>query len=187
MQQLHPKVLILFFIKNFLATFYVVPIWFIAAAIFQQVWAENIAFLPLDDVVFILYGAGVIFFAMLIFACYYWATLSFTNYSYELQNDGLHINRGVIFKKHITIGYNQISNILLYVNPIVVKTLGLYNLTIKTRQQENTAGIFNKSISEEISGLTAEAAQQLRNELIKLSHVQAIQHKFFDPISGKYR
>ncbi len=186
MQQLHPKVLLLFFVKNFLATFYVIPIWFIAVAVFQQVWAEDISFLPLDDIVLILYGAGVIFFAMLIFACYYWAALTFTHFTYTLESDGLHIDRGVFFKRHLVIGYNQIEDAIVFMNPIVVRALGLYTLTIKTRQQENTVGIFNKSITEKIPGLTAETVNQLRNDLIKLSHVQPVQRKFFDPVSGKY-
>lgn len=186
MERLDPKVLIVFFVKNFFATIHVIPIWFIGVSIFENIWPKETTPLPFEQIVFILYGAGFIFFILIIVAGYYWGWLYFSTFSYGLENDGLHIRRGIIIRKHSIIPFTAIENIELYMNPLVVKFLGLYSLRIKTRQQTNTAGLFRKSQGEIIPGLTAETAQQLRNELIKLSHVQSVRKTFFDPVSGKY-
>jgi membrane protein YdbS with pleckstrin-like domain len=174
MEHLNPKVLILFFVKNFLGTFYVVPIWFIGVGVFDNIWTST--HLPMEPIIYILYGAGIIFLIFLMVASYYWAWLTFANFSYELQADGLHINRGVIIKRQIIIPPGQIQNVIVYVNPIVMRLLGLYSVHIMTRED-----------TEKLLGLTPEMAQHLRTELIKLSHIQPIKKTYFDPVSGKFR
>jgi membrane protein YdbS with pleckstrin-like domain len=186
MERLDPKVIILFFVKNLLATIHIIPIWFIGVSIFENIWPAETTPLPFEQIVFLLYGAGIIFLILLILAAYYWSWVTFSNFSYGLENDGFHIRRGIVIKRNTVIPYTTIENIELFMNPLVVKFLGLYSLCIKTREQTNTAGLFRKAHGEIIPGLTPEAAQQLRNELIKLSHVQTVRKTYFDPITGKY-
>lgn len=186
MNRVNVKVVILLFIKNFLSTFYVIPIWFIGVAIFGLIYKPGPSVLPFDQILTLLYGAGIIFLIGLIISSYYWAWLSYSNYYYLLENDGLHIQKGVLLRKTVILQYNIIENIEIYVNPIVAKALGLYGVHIKTRELNNTAGLFKKSHAETVSGLTADEAHTLRNELIKLSHTQIQTRKYFDPRSGKY-
>ncbi|MBA3723748.1 MAG: PH domain-containing protein [Candidatus Levybacteria bacterium] len=186
MEHINPKVIYLYFIKNFITTVYIVPIWFLGVSIFEKIWVDETAIIPTEQIILILYGAGIIFFFLILISTYYWAVLYVANFTYELQNDGLHIRRGVIIRRHIIIPYAAIENIEQYVNPFVVRFMGLYGLHIRTRELTNTAGIFRKAHGELIPGLTQEKVQYLRNELIKLSHVQSVHKTFFDPISGKY-
>jgi membrane protein YdbS with pleckstrin-like domain len=187
MERLHPKVLILFFAKNIVATIYVVPIWFIAVAVFERIWPKETGFLPFEQIIYLLYGSGIIFMIGIFVGCYYWAWFTYSSYSYAVQSDGLHIYKGVLLKRQMIIPSHEIQNISLYINPVVMRLLGLYSLQIQTKQLENTQGVIKKPKSEIIPGLTPEAAQYLRNELIKLSHIQAGKKTFFDPVSGRYR
>lgn len=184
-ERLDPRVLILFFIKNFLATFYIIPIWFISVGIFESVLSTEL--LPELQIVYILYGAGIVFSIALFVASYYWAWLTFSNYSYALENDGLHIRQGFLLKREEIIPYAQIQNIEFYINPLVTKFLNLYSIKITTRQLENTAGIIKKAKGILIPGLTPTAAKALRNEMIKLSHVQPMRKSFIDPTTGRYK
>jgi membrane protein YdbS with pleckstrin-like domain len=185
MERLDPRVLILFFIKNFLATFYIIPIWFISVSIFESVLSTKL--LPETQIIYLLYGAGIIFSIFLFVASYYWAWLTFSNYSYALENDGLHIRRGFLLQREDVLPYGQIQSIEVYINPLVARFLELYSLKLTTRQLENTAGVFKRSANIIIPGLTPVAAKYLRDELIKLSHVTVTKKTFIDPTTGRYR
>lgn len=185
MEHLDPRVLILFFVKNLLATFYIIPIWFISISIFESILSTEL--LPEIQIIYILYGAGVIFSILLFVASYYWAWLTFSNYSYSLASDGLHIRHGFIFKHEEIIPYGQIQNIEVYINPLVVRFLDLYSIKVTTRHLENTSGIIKKSKGVLIPGLTPSAAKALRDEIIKLSHVQSVKKSFIDPTTGRYK
>lgn len=186
MEHLHPKVLILFFVKNVIETIHILPIWFIAVAVFERIWPQETSSLPFEQIILLLNGAGIIFMIGLFVCCYYWGWYSFNSFGYALQPDGLHIYKGVFIKRQKVIPFHEIQTVDIYVNPIVMQTLGLYTLTIKTKTLENTAGIFKKSQTEQIPGLPPEKAKQLRNNLIKLSYTQTVKKTYFDPISGKY-
>jgi membrane protein YdbS with pleckstrin-like domain len=187
MSSLDPKVIIAFCLKNILTTIHVIPIWFIAVLIFEKVWHEDIGVIPLEIVVVLLYGSGVIFFVLLLIFCYYWAWYSYSSFTYSLENDGLHVNRGIILKNRLTISYSDILDVQVFINPILAKWLGIFSLHITTRPRENTAGILRKSSGITIPGLTLDVIQELRNQLINLSHVQSTQKKHFDPTSGRFR
>lgn len=186
MERLDPKVLILFFLKNITGTIYIIPIWFIGVAVFQTIWPEDTTFLPLEQIILLLNGAGIIFMIGLFVACYYWAWYTWSTFGYALQNDGLHIDKGVIIQRTIVIPFHEMQTVEIYVNPLVVKMLGLYTVTITTKTLENTSGLLKKPKREQIPGLPHETANQLRNTLIKLSYSQQPKKTFFDPSSGKY-
>lgn len=187
MNTLDPKVIAVFFIKNFLGTVYVLPLWFIGVSIFEHVWLANIGLLPKDVFILLLDGAGVIFFAILIMACYYWSWLSYINYSYDLQPDGLHIQSGVIIRRHNIIPYSDIENVELLINPFIVRFLQLFTVQIKSREVLNSEGLFKKKQLQFIPGLTSETARSLRAELLRDTHLKAVKKTFFDPVTGNYR
>src|SRR5438105_2850846 len=108
---LDPKVIIIFFVKNFFGTFYIFPIWFISVSIFEKVWTRNIGILSQPVIILLLNGAGFIFFSLLILMCYLWAWLTFVNFSYELAEDGLHIKSGILFRTLHVIPYNDIETV----------------------------------------------------------------------------
>lgn len=178
MEHLHPKALILFFVKNITETIYVIPIWFISVAIFENIWPRETSLLPFEQIILLLNGAGIIFMIGLFVCCYYWAWFWFNNYGYSIQNDGLHIYKGIVLKKHIIIPFHEILSADIYINLIVMKTLHLYAVTIKTKSLENTEGILKKHKEEQIPGLTPETANQLRLTLIKLSHSQPLKRPY---------
>jgi membrane protein YdbS with pleckstrin-like domain len=186
MQSLDPRVIALFFIKNFLGTVYVLPLWFIGVFIFEKIWTSQMV-LSEDVLILILDGAGLIFFALLILISYIWSWLIYTHFTYDLQPDGFHVRSGIVIRRHIIVPYTDIENVDLLVNPLVVRILDLYSLRIKTRQLENTEGLFKKKQTQLIPGLTSEIARALRAELLQYSHVQKVKKTYFDPISGNYR
>src|SRR5438309_463288 len=98
MQNLDPKVIIVFFIKTFLGTVYILPLWFIGVFLFEKIWSGGISGLSEDVVILLLDGAGVIFLALLVGISYSWSWLKFINFTYELQTDGFHIRSGVILR-----------------------------------------------------------------------------------------
>ena len=178
MQNLDPKVIVIFFIKSFLGTVYILPIWFIGIFIFEKVWPSGIAGLSEDVVIFLLDSAGIIFLALLAGIAYSWSWLQFVNFMYELQTDGFHIKSGVILRRHIIIAYTDIESVDVYVNPFVARTLNLFSLNIKTRDLENTEGIFKKKTSAFIPGLASEVARDLRSQLLEFSHVNKVKKPF---------
>jgi uncharacterized membrane protein YdbT with pleckstrin-like domain len=186
MTNLDPKVIVLFFIKNFFSTVYIIPIWFIGISIFEKLWVST-GGISDEIIILVLDGAGVIFFALLVIACYYWAWLTFTRFTYELQQDGLHIRSGVIIPRQVVISYTDIETAEVLVNTFIARFLDLYTVHIKTRELTDTEGIFRKKQTTLITGLTPDAAKFLRTELFKYSHIQTVKKTFFDPISGSYR
>jgi membrane protein YdbS with pleckstrin-like domain len=187
MATLNPKVVIVFFIKYFIETAYIIPLWFIAVFILEKAWINNWVMLPKDITISLLDGGGIIFCALLVFSCYCWAWLRFVTFTYELQPDGFHIRKGVIFRRHSTIPYSDIENAELLINPFIVRALQLYSLQITTHEVMNTEGVFKRKQTQIIPGLTADAASTLRSELLKDSHVQLVKKTFFDPKSGHYK
>ena len=170
MQSLDPKVIVLFFSKNFLGSVYILPIWFIGVAIFEHVWSNGFGILSEDVVILILDGAGCIFLALLVAISYFWSWLTYINFTFELQLDGLHIRNGVILKRQTIIPFSDIENVEIYVNPLVVRFLNLYSIKIKTREQ-----------SHFIPGLTSETARSLRPELLKYSTLRKFKKQFLTP------
>lgn len=187
MQKCNPKVIIIFFIKNLLSTIYILPIWWIGVSIFATVWNPPTELIPKEPVILVLNSAGIIYLILLIVGSYYWAWLTHANYSYGLENDGLHVYKGVIFKRHIVIPYRYMENFKIYANPFVMRFLGLLYLHITTREVENTAGILHHKTQEQLPGMPIEEANNLRTKLIASIHMLPMQtRKYFDPASGIY-
>ena len=82
---------------------------------------------------------------------------------------------------------NYIQDIQVYINPFVARLLGIYNLHIKIRTIENTAGILHRGKEEQLEGLTPDVLNNLKNQLIATSHVLPTKPKaYFNPAMGGY-
>lgn len=186
-QKLDPKILIVFFAKNIFGTLYILPIWWIGINIFERVGSQYLEYLPKEPILLLLNSAGIIYLILLILCCYYWAWLTFSRYSYTLENDGLHIYFGVLIPRHTHIPYNYIQDVQVNVNPFVVRFLGLYYLNIKTRYVANTAGAIHYPLDTRMPGMSLETLNNLRSKLILFSHTLDLNQKeYFDPTSGRY-
>ncbi|MCD6114881.1 PH domain-containing protein [bacterium] len=92
---------------------------------------------------------------------YIMARLSYQNWKYELTENAVKIERGVIWKKYVSIPYNRIQNVDIY-RGILTRILGLSDLQIQT------AGYSGQVLTEgRIPGLEPYLAEKLREELIK--------------------
>lgn len=185
MKKLDPRIIIVFFIKNFLSTVYIIPIFFIIGYLYVKILPDTTGIVPKDVLIFLLYGSAIINFTLLIFGCYYWSWLTFNSFNYDLQPDGIHINTGVFLKKHVLVPYNDIESVEILMNPIIVRFLELYGVRVRSREVVNTEGVLRKKQTVVILGLTADEATHLRPELLKYSHTFKIEKNPFNPMIGK--
>lgn len=157
MEKLHPKAVWLFFFKFLkleLPLFFVF-IWFGVIALSQIAKAGEML---MPFWLFILFFLAT--FAILAFN-YLWAVLSWRFYQYELTQDSLKIERGVIWKHYVSIPYERIQNVDIC-RGIVARILRLSELLI------HTAGVGGSPRGEgHLPGVLREEAERLREELIQ--------------------
>ncbi|UZE93010.1 MAG: PH domain-containing protein [Candidatus Nealsonbacteria bacterium] len=164
MEKLHPKAVWLFFFQFFfafgifgflLAIFFIVPFLItIQKAISQEVFA-----LPREWL--------ILFFLLYIIFCYIWAKLTYRFWRYELTEDAIKIEKGVIWKKYISIPYERVQNVDIY-RGVFARLLGLSNLQIQTAGYSGGYGRYEIGRTEgKLPGLDVQIAEQLREELIK--------------------
>lgn len=158
MKQLHPKAVWLFFIKNifgFLFLYFFLG--FMGVSALLAITEGNYGIFSG------LYLSTFIPIIIIPILAYFWAKLSYRFYKYGLTFEGIKIERGVIWKRYITIPYGRIQNVDIYRGPLA-RMLGLSDLQIQT------AGYaYRKAISTEgrLPGLALKDAEALRDELIK--------------------
>ena len=99
---------------------------------------------------------------VLILLDYIWAHLTYYFWKYEIGSKVLKIERGVIWKKYISIPYERIQNVDIYRGPIA-RILGLSELQVQT------AGYSKQGIGAEgkLPGILKDEAEKLREELIE--------------------
>lgn len=101
--------------------------------------------------------------------CYFLAKLTYRFWRYELTEDSLKIEKGIIWKKYIAIPYDRVQNVDIYRGP-ADRILGLSDLHVQTAGYSGTSyGHRKRGISSEgrLPGLAPEIAEQIRNRLIK--------------------
>jgi uncharacterized membrane protein YdbT with pleckstrin-like domain len=104
--------------------------------------------------------------AILLF-CWLWSGLSYTNYNYELKDEGVRIERGVIWKKYVTIPYDRIQNVDI-LRGLVARILGLSDLQIQTAGGLTSAN-YGAYSEGRLPGLSPHIAENLRDEVLKVS------------------
>lgn len=167
MNQLHPKAVWSFFLSYLsrwlflflLLIFYGVFMLISSAKVFET--AEVMAYFGWF-VLSILVGLAVL--ALILYFC---AKLTYRYYMYELREDGLRIESGVIAKRYVTIPYDRIQNVDIY-RGLIARMLGLSDLQIQTAGAA-FQGARSKSFGSEgrLPGVSMVDAEQLRDELIR--------------------
>jgi len=101
--------------------------------------------------------------------CYFLAYLTHRFWRYELTDNSLKIEKGIIWKKYISIPYDRVQNVDIY-RGLVDRILGLSDLHVQTAGYSGSfSGHRKRGISSEgrLPGLAPEIAEQLRDTLVK--------------------
>jgi len=109
---------------------------------------------------------GAISLIGLIILSYIWAQLTYKSWKYEFTNNSFRIERGVIWKKYVSIPYGRIQNVDIY-RGILTRILGLSTLKIQTA---GLGGSYRNAFGGAegiLPGLDRKKAEELRNELIR--------------------
>ena len=138
MKQLHPRAVWLFFVK-FL--YLAVPISFFVGVV-----------------------AWVIIPFIILFT-WMWAKLTYKYYRYQLTEEGIKKEHGVIWKKYTTIPYDRVQNVDIY-RGLLARLLGLSDLQVQTAGGISS-GSYGGFSEGRLPGLSPEVAEQIRDELVK--------------------
>jgi len=161
MKQLHPKAVWLFFFSR-------VIIWIIGAIyiIFQVGFTLNEydKSVRIFNIPFFVWS--ILIFIIIMIIAYIVARLTYRFYKYELTENEYRAERGIIWKRYISIPYERIQNVDIY-RGILDRLLGLSDLQIHTAGY-GAVGRSSKLGSEgRLPGLSKEDAELIRDELIK--------------------
>lgn len=172
MKRLEPKAVWLFFIQNsigwilfilFTSSCFIFP--FIMSFIEDRPSRVN-SF----GTIGLLYIVGLIVVSVfIILLCYVIAKLTYSNYKYELKDDGFYKESGVITKKYVTIPYERIQNVDIN-RGIVARLLGLSDLHIQTAGMSASYGkygAYGVGAEGRLPALSEADALTVRDELIK--------------------
>jgi uncharacterized membrane protein YdbT with pleckstrin-like domain len=164
MKKLDSKAVWLFFITSILRSFFFL--------LFLSVWIFFISIGAEKGLLGSFPLSGLLLWAIvpayLIFL-WAWAKLTYIYYRYELKDEGFRKERGVIWKKYVTIPYSRIQNVDIY-RGVVARILGLSDLHIQTAgasAQMSRWGAWGMGAEGRLPGLAKEVAEQVRDELIK--------------------
>lgn len=165
MQKLDPKAVWSFFITSILrSSIFILFFGFWIGSVLAGL-NKGFAWRGLPSFGFLLW---LIFPALFIFF-WVWAKLTYHFYRYELRKEGFRKERGVIWKKYVTIPYSRIQNVDIY-RGVIARVLGLSDLYIQTAgasAQVSRWGAWGMGAEGRLPGLSREVAEQLRDELVK--------------------
>ena len=172
MQRLNPKVVWLFFIRYLFGGLF---LFFFLSLIFFPFWFfPHKKIVSGGKVVHYVVGGHVIISHLIIFGgcfivyiilCYIWSRLTYHFWRYQLTDNALKIERGVIWKKYISIPFERIQNVDIY-RGLWARILGLSDLQIQTAGYSAVAR--RGSLSEgNLPGLAPKVAEEMREELIR--------------------
>lgn len=159
LQKLHPRAVWVFFFRSvgsFVIIAVVLSVWIIATITAYSSGVKLAACILL------------IVILLVIVISYIWARLSYYFWRYQLTEDCYKAERGVIFKRYISIPYERIQNIDIY-RGILDRILGLSDLQIQTAGYASVGYYKTKGFGSEgrLPGLDKQTAEKLRDELIK--------------------
>ena len=175
MKKLHPRAVWMFFFRYLLAEIFLLI--FLGGLIFMTILAkiaERNRKLPpamrtspreaiIDFLGSPLLWIILIFVGLIIFN-YIWARLSYYFYRYELTDISYRAERGVIWKRYVSIPYERIQNVDIY-RGIIARILGLSDIHIQTAGI--SAGGKGMWAEGRLPGLSIEKAEEMREGLIR--------------------
>lgn len=151
MKKLHPHAKVLFYLSGVIAWVFILGIILIPISIPLALESEI--------------GIGVIFFLFFIglivavITPLPFAHLIYESYRYELQKDRVYIERGVIWKKYVSIPYERVQNVDILRGPLA-RMLELSDLQIQT------AGATHLLVEGRIPGISVEEANTLKEQIL---------------------
>lgn len=159
MQHLNPKSVWLFFFQ-YLGVFFLIYFFFLS-------WVVSLVLSVFSDSLGGIIGLGFVNIIIWILISYGFAKLSYKYWKYELGEDAIKIEKGVLWKKYVSIPYERIQNIDIY-RGILDRLLGLSDVQIQTtgNSGQRKAGFSSEG---RLPGLDPETAEQLRDDLVKRS------------------
>ncbi|MCG2690229.1 PH domain-containing protein [Candidatus Parcubacteria bacterium] len=108
--------------------------------------------------------------ALIIYAifCFIFAKLAYRFWKYELTENSLKIEKGVIMKKYISIPYDRVQNVDIY-RGVLARILGLSDLQIQTAGYSGGYGGRGHGFGSEgrLPGLAIDVAENLREKLVQ--------------------
>jgi len=160
MQHLHPRTVWLFFFRYSSG--------FIIGLLFLSTWIFPVASNYFKKISYIIMAEIII---IILFLCinYIFARLTYHFWRYQLTENAYKAERGVIFKRYVSIPYERIQNVDIY-RGILDRIMGLSDLQIQTAgyTAAGPRGIGRGFSSEgRLPGLHRQRAEEIREELIK--------------------
>lgn len=169
MKKLHPRAVWMFFFRFLLAYFWL--------AVFLSFAIVPIILSRLQDKEVEIEGGyqrminfekfwwwAILIFIGLLILNYIWARLSYHFWRYQLTENAYKAERGVIWKRYISIPYERIQNVDIY-RGLVARILGLSDIHIQTAGF--SAGGKGRWTEGRLPGLDKEKAEEIREELIR--------------------
>lgn len=150
MKKLHPNAKALFFVTSFLS---ILPL--IVIVVFAIIGIE-----------FEIGGSGafagttllIMFFVVALLSLII-AHLTYENYGYELQKDRIYIQRGILWKRYVSIPYDRVQNVDVLRGPLA-RLFELSDLQIQT------AGAVALVMEGRIPGISVEDADEVRDRIL---------------------
>ncbi len=160
LKNLHPKAVWLFFFRFAGGLIF--------AAILISIWSVPLVLSGEGRVMKFFSLIPLFSFLFLIFLIYVWARLSWRFWRYQLIEDSYRSERGVIFKRYVSIPYERIQNVDIY-RGILDRILGLSDLQIHTAGYGAAGRGGTRGFGSEgrLPGLSMKEAEKIRDELIK--------------------
>lgn len=167
MKQLHPRAIWLFFFQNitklvFIFVLFVFPF----ITVFSSINAEENFYLGsfIKNMVSFYIWFMLLVFIILVLVSYICAQLSYRFYKYKLIENEYMAERGIIWKRYVSIPYNRIQNVDIY-RGVIDRLLGLSDLQIHTAGY-SSIGADSLGSEGRLPGILCEEAEVLRNKLI---------------------
>lgn len=161
MQKLDPRAVWSFFFQYFFV--------FIFLWIFLSFPAFSLAEIPVLNIlgdVALVWGISALFsLVFIVLLSYVLASLTYRFWQYQLAKDAIKIEKGIIWKKYISIPYGRIQNVDIY-RGVLARLLGLSDLQIQTAGYSSYKQ-YGRGSEGRLPGLNIQVAEQLRDELIK--------------------
>lgn len=143
----------------------------------DAIWFFLFSFFAKSFIIFALLAVGaylmpevfvyalVFYFFLLIIT----ALLVYNNYTYEIDQDGLKIEKGVLHRFHVSVPFEQIQNVNLE-RSIIDRILGLARISIETAGNAttptNAGGVTSAKAEAYLPGLRFAQAQKIHDLLI---------------------
>jgi len=168
MEKLHPKAVWLFFWQFLLigGLSVVLPFLFTILGILPALHQEGEINLPwILDLAQSPWGWVISILLLYTAFCYIWAKWTYQFWRYQLDKSAIKIEKGVIWKKYISIPYERVQNVDIY-RGVFARILGLSDLQIQTAGYSGY-GRHGRGTEGKLPGLDVQMAEKLRDELVK--------------------